>query len=144
MDIHIRRALIKDASGIQKLNAAELGAVYPVGKTRQILTQLLQSEQDRIYVAEIEGTIVGYVHACNYTLLCSPPIKNIMSIAISKDYQKHGIGKVLLERIENWAKETEASIIRIISDGSGINAYEYYKNLGYEGGKLQMHFTKKL
>lgn len=144
MDIRIRRALVKDASGIQKLNTAELGFVYQVGKTRQILTQLLQSEQDRIYVAEVEGAIVGYVHACNYTPLYSPPVKNIMSIAISKDYQRHGIGKVLLERIENWAKETEASTIRIISNGSGINAHEYYKNLGYEGGKLQLYFTKKL
>lgn len=144
MDIHIRHALIKDASGIQKLNSAELGAVYPVGKTKQILTQILQSEEDRVYVAEAEGVLVGYVHACTYTLLYSPPIKNIMSIAISKDYQKHGIGKVLLERVENWARETEATAIRIVSDSSGINAYEYYKNLGYEGGKLQMHFTKKL
>ena len=34
MDIHIRRALIKDASGIQKINAEVLGAKFPVGKNK--------------------------------------------------------------------------------------------------------------
>lgn len=144
MHLELREAKIDDAIDIQRLNTAEMGYDYPIEKTRQQLMELLQHEDDKIFVAEVDGVVAGYVHANNYELLYAPPMKNVMGIAVSSDYRRKGIGKALLERVERWAKETGAAGIRLVSGGSRIDAHSFYNSLGYGEGKPQLNFKKQL
>ena len=43
--------------------------------------------------------------------------------------QHHGIGKLLMEKAEEIAKENKMKKISVIS---GVGVREYYKNIGYE------------
>lgn len=144
MRLEVRGAKLDDAFDIQKLNSTEMGYSYPLEQTRQQLMELLQSEEDKIFVAEVDGVVAGYVHANNYELLYAPPIKNVMGIAVSSDYRKMGNGKALLERVEQWAKETGAAGVRLVSGGSRIDAHSFYNSLGYGEGKPQLNFKKQL
>lgn len=144
MYLKIREAIAEDAFSIQKLNFDEMGYDFSVEQTRQKLMDLLQSKIDKIFVAEVDGAVVGYVHANNYELLYATSMKNIMGIAVSSDYRRMGIGKALLERIEQWAKETGAAGVRLVSGGSRTDAHEFYRSIGYGDGKPQLNFKKNL
>ena len=144
MKLTIRECCIDDSFAIQQLNLLELGYDFPVEQTQQKLCELLTSEKDKIFIAEVDGVVAGYVHANNYELLYAPPMKNVMGIAVSSDYRRKGIGKALLERVERWAKETGAAGIRLVSGGSRIDAHSFYNSLGYGEGKPQLNFKKQL
>ena len=140
----IRRCRVEDAEAIHRLNREEMGYDYPTEQMRQQLQVLIKSESDRIFVAEVDGTVVGYVHANDYLLLYAAPMKNIMGIAVSGKCRRMGIGKALLERVEQWAKETGAAGVRLVSGGDRVGAHGFYRGMGYGDGRPQLNFKKKV
>lgn len=108
------------------------------------LTQLLKDSSNKIFVAEINSQIVVYVHGVDYNLFYCDHLKNIMGIAVYSIYRRKGIGKLLIEAIENWGKETCALGIRLNSGVHRISAQKFYENCGFELKKHQMNFFKKI
>lgn len=142
MNIQIREGTITDASAIHNLNAQELGYDYSEDKTQEKLAKILNSNKDKIYVAVIDNNVVGYVHASDYDVIYAPHMKNIMGIAVSSNYQKMGIGKALLNAVEDWAINTGACGIRLVSGATRMDAHEFYRHCGYSGDKQQINFKK--
>ena len=141
-DFSIREAEISDATSIWKLNCDEMGYQYPLSDTVLNIGKLLSSETDKIYVAVSNNTIVGYVHANDYDLTYAPHMKNIMGIAVSGSWQRRGIGRALLNSIENWARQSNAKGIRLVSGSSRMEAHAFYRSCGYSGDKLQLNLKK--
>lgn len=144
MTFLIRECRISDAKTIHALNAQELGYLCSMELTRKKLEKALCSDSDRIFVAEIGGEVVGYVHACDYELLYYPSMKNIMGIAVNKNYQRMGIGKALLQAVENWAEDTDCAGVRLVSGAERADAHRFYQDCGYSYGKDQKNFKKLL
>jgi len=138
----IREAVESDASAIWQLNSNEMGYQYPLEDTIQNIINLLSSNADKIFVAICDGSVVGYVHANDYDLLYAPHMKNIMGIAVSSEYKRKGIGRALLQHVENWACETGASGIRLVSGATRTDAHAFYRSCGYEGNKEQINLKK--
>lgn len=143
-EIEIRAAVPSDSDDICRLNGEELGYPYPPEKTREKLARLLESGSDRILVAVGDGRVVGYVHACDYDVLYAPHMKNIMGIAVSYDFRRRGAGKALISAVEQWAKESGAAGIRLVSGKSREGAHAFYRGIGFTGGKEQLNFKKLL
>lgn len=142
MNFVIRECTFDDVDYIYKLNCIEMGYDHPIENTRKQLKMVLSSCRDIIYVAVLDEKIVGYVHANDYNLIYAPPMKNIMGIAVSGEYKKIGIGKALLNAVENWAKADGAKGVRLVSGATRKEAHEFYKRCGYCGGKQQLNFKK--
>ena len=142
MDTQIRLCALDDASAIYELNRQEMWYDYPVEKTTEKLSQLLKSKADRIFVAVANGTVVGYIHARDYDVVYAPQYKDILAIAVFSDYKKNGIGRALLTTVENWAKESGAAGIRLVSGSVRTGAHEFYRHCGYNGDKQQINFKK--
>ena len=104
----------------------------------------LDNEREMVFVAEIDNVIVGYIHAEIYKLLYYESMINILGIAVSSDYRRHGIGKLLLIHVENWAKELGINIIRLNSGNSRKEAHAFYRTIGFDNEKEQICFNKKL
>ena len=138
----IREAVESDASAIWQLNSNEMGYQYPLEDTIQNIINLLSSNADKIFVAICDGSVVGYVHANDYDLLYAPHMKNIMGIAVSSEYKRKGIGRALLQHVENWACETGASGIRLVSGAIRTDAHAFYRRCGYSGNKEQINLKK--
>lgn len=100
MDLQIRECEINDAKIIYELNVREMGYDYPKDKTEEKLKQILKSDKDKIFIAMIDNIVVGYVHANDYDVIYAPHMKNIMGIAVSSNFKKKGIGRMLLPAIE--------------------------------------------
>ena len=144
MSFTIREAVLSDAAAIRDLSEAELGYPYPLEATAQKLAALLGSGRDKIFVAVLEGAVVGYIHANSYDVLYAPHMKNIMGIAVSADCKRRGIGRALLEQVEAWAARDCAAGIRLVSGSDRLEAHAFYRKCGYSGDKQQINFKKRL
>ena len=142
MSFEIRECVLADAESIFELNRSEMGYDYSLEETKQNIKELLLSEHDKIYVAVVDGIVVGYVHANDYKLIYAPAMKNIMGIAVSSKYKRMGIGKELLAEVEAWAKADGAKGGRLVSGASRKVAHMFYERCGYGGGKQQLNFKK--
>lgn len=103
---------------------------------------MLNDNNHKIYVAIVADKVVGYIHANNYDVIYAPHLKNIIGIAVLADFQKNGIGKMLLTKVEKWAQVTGAYGIRLVSGSTRIGAHAFYKNCGYIVSKEQKNFRK--
>ncbi len=142
MDMMIREAVQTDAQSIWRLNCDGMGYSYPLDSTRKNLENLLQSAADKIFVAVMDGQVVGYVHANDYQVLYAPHMKNIMGIAVNRDYQHRGIGSALLRQVEQWARQTGAAGVRLVSGATRTGAHAFYHQCGYLGDKAQLNLKK--
>lgn len=141
-DLFVRECTIADSEAICRLNRESLGYDYPPEKTREKLTALLSRETDKVFVAELCGEVVGYIHAAGYDVLYAPHFKDIMGIAVRGDMRRQGVGRTLLSRAEEWACESGAEGIRLVSGAERIGAHEFYRRCGYGGKKMQINFKK--
>lgn len=142
MDITIRECVITDAKAIFNLNTKEMGYEYPEDETKRKLEKLLKTQNDKIFVATIGDTVVGYIHANDYDVIYAQHMKNIMGIAVSSEYKRKGIGRKLLSEIEKWAKDTNACGVRLVSGATRIASHEFYRHCGYGGDKQQINLKK--
>lgn len=142
MDMLIREAAQSDAQSIWQLNCDGMGYSYPLDSSTAILENLLQSTADKIFVAVMDGQVVGYVHANDYQVLYAPHMKNIMGIAVNKHYQHRGIGSALLRQVEQWARQTGAAGVRLVSGATRTGAHAFYHQCGYAGDKAQLNLKK--
>lgn len=144
MLFYIRDAQPEDASALTWLNKVAMGYDYPEDKTAEKLALLLNDERNKIFIADWEGSVVGYLHLVDYDVLYGDHLKNIMGIAVDPAYRRRGIGKSLLAAGESWAKEQGAAGIRLVSGESRTGAHAFYRSLGYQGNKMQLNLRKAL
>lgn len=109
MEFKIRECRVEDFEAIYSLNKKELGYDYPMENTRDKLVQLIGDSTNKIYVATLLDVVIGYVHATDYDVLYAPHMKNIMGIVVTQEFKNYGIGRALLEKVEDWAKNTNAT-----------------------------------
>ncbi len=143
MNFTIRKAVTDDYRAIWKLNTEEMGYEDTIDGTKKRMEILLSDDSHRIFVAEADNKVVGYVHSNNYELIFIEPFKDIMSIAVSSEYKRNGIGRALLAEVEKWAVETGSVGVRLVSGESRVKAHEFYRSCGYVSHKKQLNFEKR-
>ena len=137
----IRPAELSDAAAIQEINATALGYDFGLIETRQKLSELLDRSDHFILVAEnVAGKIVGYAHAASYDCLYFPPLLNLLALAVDKDFQGQGYGKVLMQAVREEGSTAGYAGIRINSGISRTAAHEFYRRLGCEEKANQKRF----
>lgn len=142
MEINIRPAEIRDGGYIYLLNLKALGYDFPEDKTIERLSDIVNNTNDAIFVAEYQDKVIGYIHGSSYHCTYSPPIMNLMVLAVDKSMRKQHVGTMLLERFEEWAKENGAAGIRLTSGFNRIEAHVFYTKNGYMHRKDAKNFIK--
>lgn len=140
--ITVRECALTDCESIYLISKNDLGYDFPLEKTAKRLEMIFKSDRDKIFVAEIEGKVIGYIHASDYEVIYAPSMKNILGLAVNANYRRLGAGKALLAAAENWAKETGCEGIRLCSGAQRKGAHEFYKKCGYTCSKEQLNFKK--
>lgn len=142
MSFLIREFNLEDSLAIYHLNKDEMKYDYPLEETFVKLMHIKESHTDKIFVAVIDCDVVGYVHANDYDTIYAPHMKNIMGIAVNKNYKRQGIGKALLAKVEQWAKESGAYGVRLVSGEMRTEAHAFYRHCGYGNERHQINFKK--
>jgi ribosomal protein S18 acetylase RimI-like enzyme len=142
--VNIREAKITDAERIQLINIMSLGYDFDIETTTTQLAKILDRNNDKIFVAEVDGQVVGYIHGRDYDCTYIEPLKDVMSLSVLADFQGQGLGRKLLAQIEAWAKADGCEGVRLVSNVKRVEAHEFYRRCGYESHKEQKNFFKPL
>ena len=139
----VREATIQDAFAICNISCDDLG--YDCS-CEFVATRIsnLDKGRERVFVAEVNGIVVGYIHAEKYETLYFEPVLNVLGLAVSSKFRRCGIGRMLLKRTESWAKEVGITKIRLNSGASRKEAHSFYRAMGYNNEKGQIRFIKDI
>ncbi len=139
----IRKAKVNDYLGICKVANNDLGYECEPELVKYKLENL-DSNREKVFVAEADGKIVGFIHAEIYNTLYFKSMVNLQGLAVANEYRHKGYGRALLVEVEAWAKSKGVDLIRVNSGFSRKEAHAFYRNLGYDNEKEQIRFLKQL
>jgi GNAT superfamily N-acetyltransferase len=93
-------------------------------------------------VAEADGAVVGWLHASISEHIDSDACVLIEGLVVDREHRGHGIGQMLLDDAEAWAKTIGCSLVRLRSTDARTEAHKFYEHLGYTKVKTQYSFAK--
>ena len=133
-----------DVAAICEINKEALGYSFSLEETASQLAKL--SQDSHHYLLGFEDStshdLLGYVHAEVYESLYSKPGFNILALAVLPQTQGQGIGKTLLQGLEQEAKKRGYNFIRLNSADHRLGAHVFYEKVGYTCDKMQKRFIK--
>ena len=141
--VTIRTVTRDDAEDVCRICCDDLGYQcdkYLVGER----ISRLETDREAVFVAVLNGKVVGYIHVEKYNTLYFETMANILGLAVSGKCRKKGIGRALVEQAEKWASENEITLMRLNSGSSRSDAHKFYRQLGYGSEKDQIRFVKRI
>ena len=140
----LRDLKTRDVAAICEINKETLGYSFSLEETASQLAKL--SQDSHHYLLGFEDStshdLVGYVHAELYESLYSKAGFNILALAVSPQAQGQGIGKSLLQGLEEEAKRRDYGFIRLNSADHRLGAHAFYEKVGYTCDKVQKRFIR--
>ena len=142
----LRALKATDVASIHEINKEALGYDFSPEETASQLDKLSQDPHHFLLGFEepTSHDLLGYVHAEVYESLYSNAGFNILALAVVPQMQGKGIGKVLLQGLEQEAEKRGYKFIRLNSADHRIGAHAFYEKVGYTCDKMQKRFIKLL
>ncbi|NJD06968.1 MAG: GNAT family N-acetyltransferase [Methylococcaceae bacterium] len=101
------------------------------------LRLLLDSPSGRIWVAEEAGRIIGL---CTLQILISTaegsPVGLVEDVVVADGYRGYGIGRRLLDELENWSRHAGLSRLQLLADRDNQPALDFYRRQGWTETRL--------
>ncbi len=144
MNIVIRAIESKDYDSVITIWRSALGNLQVTDETvAKTFEKMRGDSRYGTFVADVDGETVGFVTTVE-TLAIEQPngyIK-VNGLAVLPEFQRHGIGKMLMECVEKLAHERKVSLIGLASGFQRTGAHGFYEHLGYQ--KLSYWFRKEI
>lgn len=141
MPISIRTGRESDADAVANLTA-QLGYGVTPSAVRERLAQILARTDQQFFIADDEGRPVGWLHAAIGVYLEADPFVMIAGLVVDAHCRGQGIGRTLMDRAEQWARDKNCSLVRLSSSAGRVAAHRFYEHLGYTVVKTQYAFAK--
>ena len=141
----IRKAVKKDFKVLARIMEVEYSKKPYNDKWKKgeaVKTLEFDSKNNLIYVATVEGKVVGFVifgkeyHNGKYTI-------NVEELAVNNRFHGFGIGKKLMEFVERYCRKNNIDSIHLSSNKKS-RAFKFYKKLRYVESKNFIHMYKEL
>jgi GNAT superfamily N-acetyltransferase len=139
--INVREITITDYNDIYLLNQ-ELGYLYSIEKVKERITFITENTKDIILVALQGNEVIGYIHGSPYELLYSDSLINILGFVVKEKFRNAGVGNLLINKLEYWARDNGYSGVRLASGFNRLDAHRFYEKHGYINRKDQKNFIK--
>lgn len=140
-----REINIADTPEVAEICKAALGYDVDVKNVKEQIEKLTNDRKQHIIIGyEDENTskIIGFVHAQMYESFYSDLGLNILGLAVNPDFQDRGIGRKLMNKLEEYAVDNNISFIRLNSAMKREEAHKFYEHIGYTCDKVQKRFIK--
>jgi N-acetylglutamate synthase-like GNAT family acetyltransferase len=142
--VKIRAAAKSDVEAIARL-AGELGYPSTAAQVRERLEALEGDAQQATFVAANPGgEVIGLIHLFQVRSLTTDPRAEITGLVVDPAIRGAGVGQLLVERGEAWAREMGLKMIGSHCNVIRERAHGFYLRLGYTVAKSQKVFRKAL
>jgi GNAT superfamily N-acetyltransferase len=140
--------LIRPAKPTDAPEVAELSGVlgYPVDleAMQRRLKRLSSREGHAVFVAETGRKLAGWIHGAERSLLVVERDVEICGLVVAAGWRGSGIGRRLVEAIEEWARGRGFSEITVRSNVARPESHPFYEKLGFHRVKTQHVYRKGL
>jgi len=140
MKIIIREMTPNDAKPVNTLSN-QLGYPLSIEQTLQNIHAVLQSKDHTAFVAEYENKIVGWIGASQAIMIEVMPHCEVNGLVIDKDHRGMGMGKLLVDKVKQWAREKNNSKVGLHCNVKRTEAHLFYQHLGFAEIKQQKNFV---
>jgi GNAT superfamily N-acetyltransferase len=104
-EVTIRQVKTENAGEVARLSE-QLGYPCSPEQMRCRIEQMIESQQDKVFVAVFEDDlVVGWIYVFTVMRLESEPFAEIGGIVVDSEYRNRGIDKKLLKQAEGWAAQ---------------------------------------
>lgn len=117
-----RKMQLKDALEVVKLESTLIGKI-----NLETVKATLSSETLSYYVLEENNQIIGFLEASIIS-----PESEIFDIAVKKEFQGKGYGKMLMENFISICKNSGVNTIFLEVNSINKKAISFYLNAGFE------------
>lgn len=144
MNIVIREIESKDYISIIAIWRGALGLLLATDENvAKTFEKMKGDSRYCTFVADVNGNVVGFVTTVETLAIDQPNgYMKVNGLAVLPEFQRRGIGKMLMERVEKLAIERNISLIGLASGFQRTGAHEFYEHLGYQ--KLSFWFRKRI
>jgi GNAT superfamily N-acetyltransferase len=143
--IEIRDCEPGDAAGLFALfKDWDRSRDYDEAVFRESFESALADPAIRIILAREEGEIVGYGQLSERRNLGAGPSLRVDQLLVDSSRRSGGIGKALMARVEEMARQGGFSTVSLHSQVQRSRAHVFYEGLGYELKKISKYFEKPL
>lgn len=139
----LRDARIEDAPEIARLTE-QLGYSPPPEHVVASLRRNLAREDGRIVIAELDGRAVGWVHVVVNDYVDVERYALIAALVVDSSIRRAGVGRALMARAEEWARQQGVGVMRLTSSSTRTGAHRFYERIGYSNIKTQYSFAKAI
>jgi GNAT superfamily N-acetyltransferase len=143
MALSIRIAGLADAADIARLTS-QLGYEAEPVLVAERLGRILLQPDDRFWVADADGLVAGWLHALVNEFVESEAFVVIGGLVVDGAHRRRGIGRLLLQTAEDWARARGCAFVRLTSSATRASAHRFYQDVGYVNIKTQYSFAKPL
>jgi (aminoalkyl)phosphonate N-acetyltransferase len=141
--MQIRQATESDYSQVMRLYNGLVGNDRYSRQDNDSFGQVIKNPRNFIYVAEENDTLIGFASFSIRDVIRYPkPIAELDELFIDPTERKKGIGKKLMQAIEEKAKELNCYRVFIESQYQHKDGHAFYEALGYTN--YGYHFIKNL
>jgi ribosomal protein S18 acetylase RimI-like enzyme len=129
----IRRAQASDAEAINTLYS-ELNTFSTPSVKPARIAEVATSDHTYLLVCDDDGEILAtaLVCLCQDVMFDSQPFAVIENLVVSADYKREGIGKSLMDYIEDFCLQQDCSKIMLQTNSENRDARDFYTAMGYD------------
>ncbi|NEQ20832.1 MAG: GNAT family N-acetyltransferase [Microcoleus sp. SIO2G3] len=140
----IRSVELGDAESVNLL-CQQLGYATSKQEVQERLKLIEEDQNHVLYIAYLPNElIVGLIHVYIWKSLLIGRRAEIDALIVNTDYRGRGVGHLLIQHAEQWAKEQGCNTIQVRSNTVRQQAHRFYEKLGYVPIKTQLMLDKAL
>jgi GNAT superfamily N-acetyltransferase len=140
----IRDARKEDYAQMAEL-AQQLGYASTADDIAARIAPTQGSPEYGVFVAEsADGKIAGWIAMFVYRCVEADARVEVSGLVVDSRVRSRGIGKRLLERAEQWAREKRCRTIGLRTNVVRERAHTFYERQGYKHTKTQRTYRKEL
>jgi GNAT superfamily N-acetyltransferase len=139
----IRPAVRRDEVDVVRLASGLSPETSALSEVESHFYALLETGGHRVWVAEVDGVIVGWLHAFLALRVGVSPFIEIGGMVVQEDNRRANVGSGLVQRAAEWAK-SEGLALRVRCNSESEPAHRFYQALGFQPLKQQHVFEFNL
>jgi len=143
MDVSIQNGKPEHLPGIHTL-ILEWGYSANESQAREWLNALMESPSHQIFVAISNNLVVGWAVAERRISVSELYISEITGLVVSTNARRAGVGRLLVQAVEDWSRTKGLSVVVVRSNISRSESHGFYPSIGFERKKTTHVYVKNL
>ena len=139
--MRVRPATADDVAALVPL-CEQLGYPSTAYQVDTRLRRVFASGNQAVFVAEIDGHVVGWIHVHESLTVESDPYAEIGGLVVDARARGKGVGRALVEEARRWSRRSGFQSLVVRSNVVRPESHPFYERLGFRRTKTSHVYTR--